>query len=302
MDQAADVTTKRDNTQRAGSALALLALALMVVLDLAIPPDYAILTSLFGLAPLIACAVVSPRGTAVIAALAIVAAILSGVWNDTLGTAQHNVRLLNVVLVGVAAVAIATVRVRRERRFAEVSQIAQAAQRAILPGPSLAGRPRRHRSPLPVRCQGVPCWAAISTTAITPKIASGSLSGTSGARGLPGWSRRLGSSVPSARPQRYAPPWSRSPARWTSTLLASSARRSSSRRCSSTSPTPGELRIVSAGHPVPQLVGRAGAVVLELPPGLPLGLGLGNQLSGYAEAIIPWHHGDRLLLYTDGLE
>ncbi len=64
---------------------------------------------------------------------------------------------------------------------------------------------------------------------------------------------------------------------------------------------PDELRVVSAGHPGPQLVGRAGAVVLELPPGLPLGLGLGSQLSGYAEAIIPWRRGDRLLLYTDGL-
>ena len=64
---------------------------------------------------------------------------------------------------------------------------------------------------------------------------------------------------------------------------------------------PTELRMVSAGHPGPQLASQAGAVLLDLPPGLPLGLGLGNGLIGYAEAILPWHPGDRLLLYTDGL-
>ena len=52
----------RDRTQVFGAGLALLVLVLLVFLDATIPPQYAILTGLFGLAPLIACAVVScPR-------------------------------------------------------------------------------------------------------------------------------------------------------------------------------------------------------------------------------------------------
>src|SRR4051812_23565392 len=89
---------------RLGAVVALLALAVLVGLDLSVPPDFVILTSLFGLAPLIACAVVPARGTAVVAVLALLAAVASGVWNDTLGTAQHDVRVLNVALVGAAAV------------------------------------------------------------------------------------------------------------------------------------------------------------------------------------------------------
>ena len=122
-----------DRPQALGAALALLVLGLLVALDAATPPDVVILTSLFGLAPLIACAVVPTAGTAVIAGLAASTAVLSGAWNGTFGTPQHNVSTINVVLVGAAAVAIAAVRVRRERRFTQVAEIAQVAQRAILP-------------------------------------------------------------------------------------------------------------------------------------------------------------------------
>ena len=123
----------RDRTQLVGAAVSLLVLALLVALDMSLSPDDAILTSMFALAPLIACAVVPVAATSVIAGMSVVAAVLSGAWNDTGGTVQQDVRILNVVLVSVAAIVIAAVRVRRERRFAEVSEIAQVAQRAILP-------------------------------------------------------------------------------------------------------------------------------------------------------------------------
>jgi sigma-B regulation protein RsbU (phosphoserine phosphatase) len=57
------------------------------------------------------------------------------------------------------------------------------------------------------------------------------------------------------------------------------------------------LVLASCGHPPPLLVRRDGtAQLLELPPGLPLGLGDSAVPVSFA-----WNPGDRLLLYTDGL-
>jgi hypothetical protein len=294
------VKTKRGYTQWAGPALALLALALLVVLDLVIPPDYAILTSLFGLPPLIACAVVSPRGTAAIAALAFVAAIVSGVWNDTLGTAQQNVRLLNVALIGVGAVAIAMVRVRREHRFAEVSQIAQAAQRAILPAlPSRVGHvgiAARYQSAAEGALVGGDLYDCYHSEDRV-RLVVGDVRGK-GIAGVEQAARviRAFRQAAALRPtlvevacemDEYLAGFF-GEEEFVTALLVDVTERT-------------ELRMVSAGHPGPQLAGRAGAVLLDLPPGLPLGLGLRNRLIGHAEAIIPWNPGDRLVLYTDGL-
>jgi serine phosphatase RsbU (regulator of sigma subunit) len=124
----------RDRAPVIGAWLAIAVLVLLVVIDLSVAPEYAVLTPLFALAPLIACAVVPVAGTAAIGTAAVVAAYASGFWNEgTAGTGQQNVRLLNVILVSAAAIAIAAVRVHRERRFEEVSAMAEAAQRAILP-------------------------------------------------------------------------------------------------------------------------------------------------------------------------
>ena len=123
----------RDRAPAIGAALALAALVVLVVLDVTVPPDYFVLTAMFGLPPLIACSVVPARGTAAIGVLSTVAAILSGMWNHTIGDPQHTVRVVNVALVSAAAFAIAVIRDRRERRFEQVSAIAEAAQRAILP-------------------------------------------------------------------------------------------------------------------------------------------------------------------------
>ena len=56
----------RDRAPQVGAGLALVVLLLLVVLDLSVAPEYAVLTALFSLPPLIACAVVPVPGTAVI--------------------------------------------------------------------------------------------------------------------------------------------------------------------------------------------------------------------------------------------
>ncbi|MEZ5102023.1 MAG: SpoIIE family protein phosphatase [Thermoleophilia bacterium] len=64
-------------------------------------------------------------------------------------------------------------------------------------------------------------------------------------------------------------------------------------------PATGVLRVASAGHPPPLVVGADGAVrVVEDGRGLPLGVGLAGR---YTETTIQLAPGDTLVLYTDGL-
>ena len=53
-------------------------------------------------------------------------------WNDNLGSLEWGLRLLVAAALSVAAVAIAASRQRRERRLAQMTLIAETAQRAVL--------------------------------------------------------------------------------------------------------------------------------------------------------------------------
>jgi serine phosphatase RsbU (regulator of sigma subunit) len=288
----------RDRTQVLGAGLALLVLALLAVVDAFILPNNAVITPLFGMAPLIACAVVPARGTAVIAGLAVIVAILSGAWDDAFGTPQQNVRVLNVVLVGSAAVAIAAVRVRRERRFAQVSEIAQVAQSAILPVlPAQAAHvaiAARYQSAARDALVGGDLYDCYHSDEHI-RLLVGDVRGK-GIAGVEQAARVIRAFRQSAalRPtlaevaeemDRYLAGFFEAEEFVTALLVDVTE--------------PRMLRMVSAGHPGPQLVRATGAEVLELPQGLPLGVGLPSD--SYAETTMPWSPGDRLLMYTDGL-
>lgn len=289
----------RDRTQVFGAGLALLVLALLIVLDAVIPTEVAVLTALFGLAPLIACAVVSTRGTAVIAGLSMIAAGFSGLWNHAFGTAQHNVRIINVVLVGAAAVAIAAVRVHRERRFVKVAQIAEVAQRAVLPVlPERAGCvtiAARYQSAAEDAMVGGDLYDCYHSDRHV-RILIGDVRG----KGITG----VEQAARVTRAFRQSAPLRRTLAEvaeemddylagffdeeeFATALLVDVSE-------------PGVLRLVSAGHPGPQLVRSSGAELLDLPVGRVLGLGL-PTVGSYVESVVPWAPGDRLLVYTDGL-
>jgi hypothetical protein len=290
----------RDRTQLIGAALALLVLAVFVGLDLAIAPEVAILTALFGLAPLIACSVVPVRGTAVIGVLAILAAVASGTWNGTMGTAQQNVRIINVVLIGIAAITIAAVRVHREHRFVQVSEIAQVAQRAILPLlPAQAGHvaiAARYQSAARGALVGgdlYDCYHSEDHIRIVVGDVRGKgITGVEQAARVIRAFRQAGAlratlaEVAEEMDDYLAGFFSEE--EFVTALLVEVTE-------------PGVLRFVSAGHPGPQLVGPGGSTMLELPTGLPLGLGLRSPRHAYAETEVPWSPGDRLLMYTDGL-
>ena len=123
----------RARASRSGAALAASTLLVLVILDVAIFEATIALSPLFALAPLIACAVLPAGRTAAFAAVALVAAVASGVWDDTVGSPQQMVRILDVALIGAAAVVVAAVRVRRERQVGRLATLAEVAQRAVLP-------------------------------------------------------------------------------------------------------------------------------------------------------------------------
>ena len=122
----------RDTESRRWSVAAVGLLLVLVVADLAAPWDV-VLSPLFALAPLLACAFLSGRATAAVGAGAVAAVMVTGWAGDTTGDPQHWVRVADVTLISAAAAAIASVRARRERRLARIIDIAEVAQRAILP-------------------------------------------------------------------------------------------------------------------------------------------------------------------------
>jgi serine phosphatase RsbU (regulator of sigma subunit) len=281
-----------------GAALALAVLGVLCLVDAALGEDV-ILTPLYGLAPLIACAVVPPAGTAVVAVLAVLAAVGSGAWNDTFGLAQHNVRVLNVALVSAAAVAIALVRVHRERRYQQMSAIAEAAQRAILPVlPRQAGEvliAARYRSAAHGALVGGDLYDCYHSEAHI-RLLIGDVRGK-GITGVEQAARVIRAFRQSAALRNtlaevahemddYLAGFFGDEEFVTALLVEVSG--------------PGELTLVDAGHPPPQLVGAGGgSEPVELPAGRPLGLGLGP--AEYESTTIRWQPGDRMLMYTDGL-
>jgi serine phosphatase RsbU (regulator of sigma subunit) len=281
--------------QVVGVALATAWLLLLVVLDLSIPGTV-ILATLFALAPLVACAVLGAAATAGFAVAATALTVASGYWDHVSGTPQQVVRIVDTVLVGAAAVVVAAVRVRREQRFARMVAIAEVAQRAILP------KVPAHAGPAAVTARYV--------SAAKDAVVGGDLydcySSNSHTRFLVGDVRGKGiAGVEQAA--RVIRAFRQSAA--TGVDLATVARDMSSylagffddeefvtallvETCDAD-----RLTLVSCGHPLPVLVRRdGGAEFLDLPAGLPLGMG-----ERYDAVTVRWRTGDRLLMYTDGV-
>ena len=206
-----------------------------------------------------------------------------------------------MILVGVAAVTIAVVRVRRERRFAQVSQLAEVAQRAILPVlPDRAGHvaiAARYQSAAADALVGGDLYDCYHSDEHV-RILVGDVRGK-GIAGVEQAARVIRAFRQSAALRAtlvevaeemddYLSDFFGNEEFVTALLVDVTE--------------PGLLRLVSAGHPGPQLVRTGEARLLDLPSGLVLGLGLGRRPEhAYVETTVPWSPGDRLLVYTDGL-
>ena len=293
------VVASERTTRPAWWAVALASLAVLAVVDAAIPADTAVLTVFFVIAPLIACAVLPPADTAVVAALSVAVAVASAWWDDGVGTAQQTVRTIDVVIISVAAVVVAVVRQHRERRYSELSRIAEAAQRAILPI-------------LPRVASGVGITAHYQSAAVgalvggdlydcyhhqdLSRIIIGDVRGK-GIAGVEQAARVIRAfRQAAARAEtlvqvvedmdRYLAGFFDEEEFVTALLVEVAA-------------DPDHAILVDAGHPPPLLVGDStGLRALEVREGMPMGTGLPAR---WEATPFTWQARDRLLLYTDGL-
>jgi serine phosphatase RsbU (regulator of sigma subunit) len=284
------------SAQAIGAGLATLWLVAVIAVDVAIPGTEIVLSPLLALAPLIACSVLSARATAVVAAAAVAATVLSGLWNGTWGSPQHVVRIVDVLLVGAAAVVVAAVRVRREQRHARVVAIAEVAQRTILPKlPGLVGQvalAARYQSAAQDAVVGGDLYDCYHS-AERVRFLVGDVRGKGitaveqSARVIRAFRQSAGTkdTLPALAQDmsEYLAPFFDDEEFVTALLVDAS--------------TPGQVTLVSCGHPPAMLVRPDGrASLLDAPAGLPLGLG-----DSYDAITVPWAPGDRLLMYTDGL-
>ncbi|HET6699375.1 MAG TPA: PP2C family protein-serine/threonine phosphatase [Nocardioidaceae bacterium] len=281
--------------QAVGAVLAATCLLGLAVADLLAPPTL-ILSALFALGPLIACAVLPTAATAGFAVTATVLALLSGVWNGVSGNGQQIVRVLDVAVISAAAVLVAWVRVRRERRHARYVAIAEVAQKAILPTlPRVAGQvsvASRYVSAAQDAVVGGDLYDCYHSAEHT-RFLVGDVRGK-GVAGVEQAARTIRAFRQSAatRPTLAAVAADMSgylqnffdDEEFVTAVLVDTT-------------DPAALTLVSCGHPQPILVDEQGsATYLDLPAGLPLGLG-----DHYESVTVPWPVGERLLLYTDGL-
>lgn len=288
--------TGHDRGPWIGAGLAALWLVGLAVLDLWTVSPPTVLAVLFGISPLIACAVLPPLPTAGFGLAAISLAVVSNQWNREPNAVQVWVRVVDVTLVSAAAVAISAVRVRREQRLARVERIAEVAQRAILPV-------------IPNRVGTVTVGARYLSAAEDALVGGdlfdwfhsdqrvcflvGDVRGKGvgaveqAARVIRAFrqSAAAGGDLPSIASQMstYLMPFFDDEEFATAALVQVTG--------------PGQVTLVDCGHPPPLLVPREGkARFIEVPVGLPLGLG-----TVYEPGTTPWAVGDRMLLYTDGL-
>jgi phosphoserine phosphatase RsbU/P len=285
-----------NGSSRAGATLAALTLLILVMVDVLTTDAAVVLSPLFALAPLIACAVLPAPRTAAFAAAAVAAAVGSGVWNGNADTPQHLVRLVDVALIGAAAVAIAAVRVRRERELSRLSKLAEVAQKAVLPVLPAHAR----RTDIAVRYQSATedtviggdlydCYHSRSHTRFLIGDVRGKGIGAveQAARVIRAF-RQAAAIQPDLHAvaedmSGYLIPFFEDEEFVTALLLDTT--------------DAGRTLLVNAGHPPPLLVHRDQTCeFLETDADLPLGLG-----ERYSRHVFDWRPGDRLLLYTDGL-
>ena len=268
-------------------------LVFWAAVDFFAPPSVAPDT-LFALAPLIVCAVMSWRATAMFASAAVALVVGSGAFNHMWPQPQQWIRLLDVVLVGAGAVGIAYIRVRREQQLARVTKIAETAQRAILPslpagtdGLRMAARYLSAAEDAVVGGDLYDCCLEGYTRVLVGDMRGKGLAAVEQAARVIRAFRQAAaakhhlSDVASSM-HAYLEPFF-GPEEFATALLV---------ECSTDS-----ITLTSAGHPPAVLIRRDGVVrFLEVPAGLPLGIG-----DDFTETTVAWGPGDRLLLYTDGL-
>ncbi|MFJ3777409.1 PP2C family protein-serine/threonine phosphatase [Streptomyces sp. NPDC090075] len=298
----------------AGPVLLIIAIP---VADGFLPPDIH-LAHLLVVAVAVTAVGTGPRTTALIGTLAVLALVVAGVERRTLTTESVLVELSALLAVCAFFVLFTGLRDRRERELARVRSVSDAAQRVVLrPLPQRAGPvtlASHYRSAEADAAIGGDLYAAARIPGST-RILIGDVRG----KGLPSISDTaivLGAFRAAAHRRIPLPElvaYIEDAVRWGLAEFAEPEEDAAERFVTAAvidipdgAPV---LHLISCGHPPPLLLaGRTrSARLLTVPePSPPLGLGVGpadtDSADGcYLPATFPFEHGDRLVLYTDGV-
>ncbi|GAB7006504.1 PP2C family protein-serine/threonine phosphatase [Nocardioides sp. AN3] len=276
-------------------------LAVVVVADLLLAP-HIVPDPLFAVSPLIACSVLGPRATAAFGGAAVALVIASGLWNETWSTPQQSIRLIDVIVISLAAVWLAAVQVRREQHTQRLVAIAETAQRVILPTIPTRVDTLVTATRYVSAAQDAVVGGDLYDYSLTPRhtrFIVGDVRGSGlpaveqAARTIRAFRQSAASDQPLAEVatemdaymSQFLPE-----GEYVTVLLIEAT-------------TPGTITLVSCGHPPPLLVRRdKSATFLESPHSMPLGLPrLFDTSPRPQSSTFTWEPGDRLLLYTDGL-
>jgi hypothetical protein len=269
--------------------------AVLAIADLAAGPNVQFTGSLV-IAPFLAGAMLSPRTTLAVTGLTLVTAVVLGWFNDV--TRLESVtRLLVVAGGGMLAGWLAARRERRERELADVTRVAEVAQRCVLTSvPPQVGElafASRYLSASPVALIGGDFYEVVECDGGGVRAVVGDVRGK-GLEAVRLASVALGSfreaaqsldnleavaSLMDRRLRRHLDPED-----FVTAVFAEFGR-------------DGYLTLVNCGHHPPVLI-RAATIELLTPRSVTTPLGLDPTPTAEHAAMVP---GDRLLLYTDGL-
>jgi sigma-B regulation protein RsbU (phosphoserine phosphatase) len=283
---------------RAGTRGTLVALAVTTVIALLElwTGEWLILMGLLIIGPLLAATSLDAARTGLVAAYAVVLAVALGPVDGIWGTRDHLGRVLVVAVGGGFATLIAYRRTARERQLAQISRVAEVAQRAIL-------------RPIPVRL-GAMTFATRYLSAAEEALIGGDFYDAAftpnGLRVIVGDVR--GKGLPAVRLASVVLGWFREAAFAEPNLpcLVEALNGRVGRELGEEDfvtlilaefGPKGRLQLVNCGHPPPLLVGPTGRRLLEpVQEAPPLGL----QPKPLVDQVL-LDPEDRLLLYTDGL-
>lgn len=245
--------------------------------------------------PLLAASFASPRTTAAIGAYAVALGIVAGPFDGIWGTSDHLTRVVILFLGSSLSVLAAVRRADRERALAEVTRVAEIAQRTILR--TIPGE------------LGPVCFAARYVSASHEALVGGdfydAVETPYGVRAVVGDVRGKGLDAVNLAASVLG---SFREAAFLHTSLTEAAEaidRSITRALGNEDFISAvfvefvdetRFRVVNCGHPAPLLVGRESCRFVDSPGSCPLGF---EPTFAMAEATM--QPGERLLLYTDGL-
>ncbi|MFF0227300.1 PP2C family protein-serine/threonine phosphatase [Streptomyces sp. NPDC004629] len=289
-----------------GPALVILAIP---VADAFLPPDIHIAHLL-----VVACAVTAigagPIATALVCGLAVLALVGAGLERHTLTTESVLVELAALAGLCVLLIVFARLRARREGELLRVRSVSEAAQRVVLrPLPERAGPvslASEYRSAEADARVGGDLYATARSAGST-RLLIGDVRGK-GLASISDTAIVLGAFRAAAHRATSLPDlaaYMEDAVSWGLAEFSEAEEDFDERFVTAViAEIPDDepvVRLISCGHPPPVLLHGATARHLTVPePAPPLGLG-DMSASAYVPATHPFHHGDRLVLYTDGV-